>query len=111
MEDLDKMLAAFGLKLANCVVGAAASFVALNFWRGLETRKERWSTFAGGWVVAAWGGSPLREWLEMKPSLEVGVVLVLGLFGMALAAELVKLIRDTDWKGLLNAIIKKRTGT
>lgn len=109
MEDLDKMLAAFGLKLINAVVGAAASFVALNFWSGLESRKERWSTFAGGWVLAAWGGTPLREWLEMKPSLEVGVVLVLGLFGMALAAELIKLIRNTDWKGLLDIIIKKRS--
>lgn len=111
MEDFDKLLAAFGLKLVNCVVGAAGSFAALNFWRGLETRKERWSTFAGGWVLAAWGGAPLREWLEMKPSLEVGVVLVLGLFGMALAAEIVKIIRDTDWKDLVKSIINRKSGS
>lgn len=108
MEDIDKFLAAFGLKLVNAIVGAAASFAALNFWQGLHTRKERWSTFIGGWIVAAWGAAPLREWLELKPSLEVGVVLVLGLFGMALAAEAVKIIRDTDWRGLVGTLFRKK---
>ena len=102
MEDWDKLLAAFGLKLVNVIVGAVASFVALNFWRGLESRRERWSTFLGGWALAAWGAAPLRDGLDLKPALEVGLVLTLGLFGMAAAAEVIKLIRDTDWKGLVS---------
>jgi hypothetical protein len=105
MEDWDKVLAAFGLKLVNIVIGAVASFVALNFWKGLDTRRERWMTFVGGWMLAAWGAQPLREWAEVKPSVEVFIVMLLGLFGMALAAEVVKIIRDTDWRGLVGKLV------
>lgn len=110
MEDWDKVLGVLGLKLVNLVVGAFSSFVALNFWRGVDSSRERWVTFIGGWAVAAWGGPPLREWLELKPSLEIGIVLALGLFGMALVAELLKLIRETDWKSVAAAIFRWKTG-
>lgn len=114
MDEWDKFLAPLGLKLLNCVVAAFASFTALNFWKGLETRKERWTTFMGGWAIAAWGAAPLREALEAKPSVEVLLVLVMGLFGMALAAEVVKLIRDTDWRGqwqqLVDAVGRRISG-
>jgi hypothetical protein len=76
-----------------------ASFVALRFFEGLGVW-EKWTTFLGGWALAAWGGPPLAAYLELKPSIEIGIVLLMGLFGMAIAAEAVRLIRDTDWRGL-----------
>lgn len=110
MEEWDKVLAALGLKLVNLIAGAGTSFVAMQLWVGLNTRKERWATFLGGWMLAAWGGQPLREWLDLRPSMEVGVVLLLGLFGMALAAEVVKLVRDTPWRELLQTFFRKKSG-
>ncbi len=102
--------AALGLKFANVIVGAVMSFISLTFWKGMESRSARWTTFIGGWTLAAWGAEPLREWLELKPSLEIGLVIALAMFGMAIAAEIIKLIRDTDWKGLATSIIRRRTG-
>jgi hypothetical protein len=105
----DSWLGALGLTLKNCAAGAVASFVALRFFEGLGVW-EKWTTFLGGWALAAWGGPPLREYLELKPSIEIGVVLIMGLFGMAIAAEAVRLIRDTDWRGLLDSILRRKSG-
>lgn len=104
LGDLEGSLAVVGLTLKNVAIGAVASFVALRFFDGLGAR-EKWVTFIGGWAMAAWGGPPLTAYLELKASIEVGVVLVLGLFGMAIAAELIKLVRDTDWRGLFTALV------
>lgn len=100
------VLALVGLKLVNCVVAAVTSFVALRFFDGLGTR-DRWYTFVGGWAIAAWGAAPLCDYLELKKGVEVGMVIVLGLFGMALASEMIKLIRDTKWKELVSGWLSK----
>lgn len=102
---VEPVLVSIGLTLQGIVVGAFASFTALQFWKGLESRKERWATFLGGWGLAAWGSAPLREWLELKPSIDVLLILLIGLFGMALGAELVNVIRETDWKAHVKSII------
>lgn len=98
-EDLG-LLGALGLSLKNAAAGAVASFVALRFFEGLGLW-EKWTTFLGGWALAVWGGPPLTAYLELKASIEVGVVLLMGLFGMAIAAEAIRLIRETDWKKLM----------
>jgi hypothetical protein len=104
MEDADKWLGAIlGLKLVNAVVAAVTSFAALKFFDGMPS-KDRWMTFVGGWATAAWGAPPLREVLELKPGVEVGIVILLGLFGMALASEAIKLVRTTDWIGLVKSL-------
>jgi hypothetical protein len=104
----DSYLGALGLTLKNCVVGAAASFIALRFFEGLGVW-EKWTTFLGGWALAAWGGPSIAAYLEVKTSIEVGVVLITGLFGMAVSAEAVRLIRDTDWRGLLDSILRRKS--
>jgi hypothetical protein len=107
MDWLDSMqtgLAAVGLKFLNVVVAAASSFVGLRFFNSMATA-DKWATFFGGWTIAVWGAAPLREWLEQKPSLEVGFVLLLGLFGMALTAEVIKVIRETQWGELLKSFL------
>lgn len=104
LDQITTALAALGLKLINVVVGAISAFVGLTFWKGLESARDRWITFLGGWTLAAWGAEPLREFVEGKKSLEVLIVILLGLFGMALAAEIIKVIRETDWRGLVREV-------
>jgi hypothetical protein len=96
METTEKFLSLLGLSLVNIIPAAITSFAALRFFDGLST-KDKWTVFLGGWAIASWGAHPLREYLDLKPSVEIGLVLLLGLFGMAVVAEVVKLIRQIDW--------------
>lgn len=109
IQSADSWLGPFGLTLKGLIVGAAASFISLRFFDGLE-RRERWMTFLGGWAMAAWGGAPLTAWLDIKPAVETLVVLLLGVFGMAVAAELLKLIRNTDWRAVLGGALERVVG-
>lgn len=107
--DVEGALGALGLSLKNVAAGAVASFVSLRFFDGRD-RWERWTTFVGGWALSAWGGPPLAAYLELGPKVEVGIVLVMGLFGMAVAAELIKFVRDGGWKALLPASLRGGAG-
>lgn len=103
-ESAAAALAALGLKLVNVVVGAGTSFISLRFFNDMSTT-DKWFTFFGGWIIAVWGAEPLREYLQQKPNLEVGFVILLGLFGMAVSAEVIKIVRETDWRGILKGIV------
>lgn len=103
-DAIGALLAALGLKLANIVAGAFTSFAALRFFDGLK-KWERWTTFFGGWAIAAFGAPPFTEYFELKPKLEVGAALLLGMFGMAAAAAIIKLIKETDWPSLVRALL------
>lgn len=102
--DINATLAAIGLKLGTTIVGAVTSFASLRFFDGLHLW-EKWTTFMGGWAIAAWGAAPLTDYFELRPRAEVGIALVLGLFGMSLTAAIVKLIRETDWGSILKGVI------
>lgn len=105
--------AAFGLKIANVMAGAVGAFVSLRFFDKLTTG-QKWTTFLGGWGLAAYGGPPLTEYFALAPKLEVGMTLVIGLFGMSFAAAIIKAIRDVPWATLIGdaarAIIRKIFG-
>jgi hypothetical protein len=110
-DSINAALTALGLKLVNVVAGAITSFAALRFFEGLHWW-EKWLTFLGGWALAAFGSPPITEFFELKPKVEVGIALLAGLFGMALAAALMKLIKETDWvdlvRSLFDAFTKRR---
>jgi|SRR5688572_15648305 hypothetical protein len=109
MEDIDKVLAALGLKLVNVIAGAAVSFASLRFFDNLSVI-DKWTTFVGGWAFAAWGAAPLREYLEVKASLEIGFVILIGFFGMALGSELIKVVKSTDWNAIFKSIYGRFLG-
>jgi len=100
MDDIQKALAAFGLTLVNVIVGAAASLAALRFFDNSSTA-DKWWSFFGGWVIAAWGAPPLRAYLEASEKVEILFVLLLGLFGMSVSAEIIKMIKDRSWRDFL----------
>jgi predicted membrane channel-forming protein YqfA (hemolysin III family) len=96
-------LAAVGLKIGNLLAGAITSFAALRFFGGLHIW-EKWLTFIGGWALAAFGAPPVTELFELRPKLEVGIALLLGMFGMALTAAIMTLIKDTLWVELFRSV-------
>jgi hypothetical protein len=105
MELLEAILSALGLKFKVVIAGAVGAFVSLRFFDGLGTA-ERWTTFVGGWALAAYLGNPVTLYLELPAAMELGIALAIGLFGMSIAAALIRVIRDTEWL----AIFKRKTG-
>lgn len=101
------ILAALGLKLVNVLAGAVTSFVALRFFDGL-TLFERWTTFVGGWAIAAWGASPITAYFNLAERIEVGFALLFGLFGMAAAAAIIKAIKEN---ALVDLILRRGRAT
>lgn len=101
----ESALAAFGLGLKEIVAGAIGSFISLNLFNGLRPW-EKWTTFFGGWALAAWGSGPITSAFDLKAGISTGVALLLGLFGMSIAGKLLSTIRDTDWIGFTQTMVK-----
>lgn len=103
---VEAFFSALGLKLQVVVAGAIGAFISLRFFDGLGTR-DRWLTFVGGWALASYLTGLAHEYFELKTvSAETGIALLVGLFGMSVVAALIKVIRETDWIG----IVKRRGG-
>ena len=100
----DGLLASLGLKFVTVLAGAVTAFVSLRFFEGLSVW-EKWTTFLGGWALAAWGAAPLTEYFDFKPKMEVAMALILGLFGMSLTAAIVGVIKETRWGDMLKTIV------
>jgi hypothetical protein len=109
IDDANSWLGVIGLKLVNTIVAAIASFISLRFFDGLST-VDRWTTFFGGWALAAWGGEPLTVYMGLAAKVEVGLVILIGLFGIAASAEVMKFLRTADWVAILDAIRGRKTG-
>jgi|SRR6266850_7024898 len=109
IDDANSWLGVVGLKLVNTVVAACASFVSLRFFDGLST-VDRWTTFLGGWALAAWGAEPLNVYMGLAAKVEVGLVILIGLFGIAASAEVMKFLRTADWAAILDAIRGRKPG-
>lgn len=106
METLEAILAVLGLKFKVVVAGAIGAFISLNFFDNLKTG-EKWTTVLGGWALASYTASPTTAFFELtNPSAEPGISILIGLFGMSLAAAIIKAIRDTKW----SEIIKRKAG-
>jgi hypothetical protein len=110
VSDTDSMLAALGLKFVNVVAGAVSSFVTLRFFDGLTTG-AKWSTFLGGWAVAAWGAPPIRDYLDAPPKIEILFVLLLGFFGMSIIAEAIRWIREGHLIAFIDRVVGRKGGT
>ena len=112
MEQLrpwEAALSTVGLGLKEMIAGAIGAFVSLNFFNGLRPW-EKWTTFFGGWALAAWGSGPITAIFELRAGISTGVALLLGLFGMSLAAKIISTVRDTDWVGFTKTIVKTFRG-
>ncbi len=105
LEALEGLAAALGLKFKIIVAGAVGAFISLRFFEGLGLG-ERWCTFLGGWALGAYLSEPVTKYLELPAAMEIGLAIGIGLFGMSIAAAVIKVVRDTDW----SAIFRSKTG-
>jgi len=101
---IEAILMAMGLSLKNVLAAAVGAFISLRFFEGV-TGWERWTTFISGTALGAWLSAPIIIFFEQKPSLEVGLALMLGLFGLAIAAKLWQIVRETVWVEFLFRMI------
>ena len=110
MEWLEAGLTIIGLKLKTLIAGGFGAFISLRFFDGLNLW-QRWSTFIGGWAMAAWWSETTAYWFEQqRPGAEVAFALLIGLFGMAISASMMKVVKDTDWIEVVKAIASMRFG-
>jgi len=106
MAAIEAFFAVLGLKVQVVFAGAVGALISLRFFDGLAT-SERWFTFVSGWALASYLAGPLTAFFELTHStMETGISMLVGLFGMSLVAAVIKTIRETDWAG----IVKRKTG-
>lgn len=102
-------LGVLGVTLKTLIASAIGSFVSLRFFEGLRP-VEKWTTFLGGWGLAAYAAAPLTAYFELARPIETGIALAVGLFGMSLSAAGIKVIRETDWRALVVSILSRKGG-
>jgi hypothetical protein len=110
LEATEGVLSMLGLKLQSLIAGAFGAFISLRFFEGLSTW-EKWVTFVGGWAAASWLAEPTAAYLDLEHrSMETGLSLLIGMFGMSLAAAVIRVVRDTNWTDVVRGFIDRRGG-
>jgi hypothetical protein len=110
LDGVMALLTALGLKLKAVAASAFGAFISLRFFEGLSLW-ERWVTFLGGVVIGSYTAEPLGAAVESSSeALHQALALGLGLFGMAIAAAVIKVIRETNWGALVSSIVNFRSG-
>lgn len=109
MEPVTSALSALGLKLSVVVASAVGGFLSLNFFDGLTTR-QKWLTAFSGCALGSYL-SGLVLWVVQIPSthnIEVGMGVVVSLFGMSVAAAIIKAFRSLDVKGIVDSWLRRK---
>ena len=102
LEAIAAIIAALGLKIKVVFASAMGAFISLRFFDGLSIW-ERWVTFFGGVSIGSFVSVPMAQAMQIQTEVvEQGLSLGLGLFGMSIVAAVIKVIRDTDWIGIIN---------
>jgi ACR3 family arsenite efflux pump ArsB len=108
-EWFDGALGLIGVTLKTLIASAIGAFVSLRFFDGLKP-VEKWTTFLGGWGMAAYAAAPLTTYFELSKVTETGIALAVGLFGMSISAALIKVIKETNWGALVSSFLSKKGG-
>ncbi len=117
MGSVEGFFAALGIKFAVLVSSAIGGFLSLRFFEGerLPDGAVRPLTLTHKWAIAG-SGTALGIYLsgfavevfaltDKTGKVEVGLGIIIGLFGMSAAASVVKLLRDGD---ILESWLKRR---
>lgn len=88
--------------------GLAGALVALRWLPVDTTRADRFFAAIGGLVAAANLGPAISEIVGISSQrVEAGIVFAVGLFGMAVAGELIQTVRELQLAALARDAIRK----
>lgn len=110
--------AALKIELAVLVSSTIGGFVSLRFFEGKEREdgtieplsiKQKWSIVLAGGAIGTYGTSVIMELLKLQTGtrVDVGIGLLLGIFGMAFASAVVKALQGIDLRGAVESWIKR----
>lgn len=103
MDSLNAFMAAVGVKIASLLPASLGGFASLTFFDQVTDKKKRWCIALSGIAVGVFGAGGAIEYLKFKiPTLsdtaalriEMALCFFIGLFGMAVAAAIVKAFPD-----------------
>lgn len=106
---MDAFLASLGIKKAALVAGFVGGLISLRFFDGL-TSSQKFATAVSGAASANYLTDPTIAHFALTVGYEGGIGFAIGLFGMSVAAALVRLVKDTDWAGVLKGRFGGREG-
>ena len=111
--------AALKIEVSVLVSSAVGGFISLNFFEGTPrpdgtieplSRKQKWSVVLAGAAMGTYGASLVVELLALASKgsrIEVAIGLLIGIFGMSVAASVVKAVRGLDFKGIVESWFKR----
>lgn len=106
MESIAAFLSALGIKLGVLLASGIGGFCSLNFFEGTPQAdgstkplscRQKWGIAMTGCAIGTFASAPIIELSQIvtkSDKLEIGLGLVLALFGMSLAAQIIKAIRE-----------------
>jgi uncharacterized protein YneF (UPF0154 family) len=120
MTSLIAALETLGISLKLFVASVVGAFISLNFFEKREG-ETKWDAIRRRWVVMLCGtalGMFLTGWamsgLEVRPEnyerVEIGVGVMISLFGMAAMAEAYNAVKTVKWGEHIDAFVRKWTG-
>ena len=105
MTWVETLIASFGIKKAALIAGIIGGWLSLRFFED-QTLGGKWMTVIGGAASANYLTSPILGFFNLGAgSYEGGVGFAIGLFGMSLAAAIMKFIKED-----LNNFIRNKIG-
>lgn len=94
---MEVVTALLAIKWKALIAGTIGAVLSLRFFDGLNMQ-DKFTTAAGGAASANYLTEPAMQFFGLTPAtFEGGLGFIIGLFGMSIAAAVVRTIRDTNW--------------
>lgn len=120
-DQLLALLSALGIKIAVLIASTIGGCMSLNFFEGVPQPdgsvkrlacKEKWSIAMSGAAIGVYLSGPALDLMQLtvkSERVEIGLGLILALFGMSLAAQIIRTIRDLKIADVLLRFLPSRT--
>lgn len=119
-EAIASALASVGLKFGVLVAAAVGGFCSLNFFDGTPqpdgsikpvTCVQKWGIMVTGLAIGVYLSGPIIDLsgISVKSDrVEIGLALVLAMFGMSIAAQIIKAIRELALVDIIKSWLPRR---
>lgn len=120
VEAIGAFLAALGIKLAVLVSSAVGGFLSLRFFEGEQLPDgtcrplgvgQKWFIAGAGCAMGVYLSGLVVDFFQLTDKtgrVEVGLGLAIAVFGMSLAAAIVKTLRELNLGGVIESWLTRR---